>query len=175
MFARMSRYHAVAACGCRKTASPYVTWAYWWLWAAEPVLPLNASSRADTDTRVHPRYTGGIPEALRAEPFRRFRATGLPDRHWRISQIVSAAPAGPRPSSPCSRNLHQVPIGPSSRSGLDLPVSVFAPCLLGCPGTGWQQPSLSGTILYMSGTYLRWYGREGAGSSGELWNTAADS
>ena len=62
-----------------------------------------------------------------------------------------------------------------SHSGLDLYTPMFAPCLLGCPGIGWQRPSLSGRVSRMSGTYLRWYGRKGAGSGGESLNTAADS
>jgi hypothetical protein len=53
-------------------------------------------------------------------------------------------------------------------SGLDLSGSVLAPCSLGRDGTGRQRPSSSGTMACMSGTYLRWYGHEGAGSSEEL-------
>ena len=60
-------------------------------------------------------------------------------------------------------------------NGLDLFASMFAPCSLGCPGTSWQEPSLSGMIFCMSVAYLRWYRREGAGSSEEQWNKAADS
>ena len=32
-----------------------------------------------------------------------------------------------------------------SRNGLDLRGSMFAPCLLGCPGTPWQEPVRTGT------------------------------
>lgn len=54
----------------------------------------------------------------------------------------------------------------SLRIGLDLSAGLLAPCSLGRPGTGWQHPSLSGTMSCMAGAYLRWYGRGGAGSSG---------
>ncbi len=75
---------------------------------------------------------------------------------------------------------HAMPEHPAASAafctiGLDLPGGLLAPCLLGCVGTGWQQPSSSGTISYISVAYLRWYGREGAGSSEGAWNTAADS
>jgi hypothetical protein len=55
-------------------------------------------------------------------------------------------------------------------SGLDLSALMLAPCLLGCAGTGWQEPLFSGSLLHMSATYLRWYCHEGAGSSKELSN-----
>jgi hypothetical protein len=77
---------------------------------------------------------GGRSEALRARPFRRFRATRLPDRYWRGSRIVSTALAGSQTRFFVQAEPSSSTGWPSSRSGLDLPVSVFAPCLLGCPG-----------------------------------------
>jgi hypothetical protein len=95
--------------------------------AAERALPCRR--RHAGPSKVHGRHIGG-PAGRTISPVPRYRTPGPAEITDRVR-----CPGGSQTRFPFSRNLHQVRMGPSSRSGLDLPVLVFAPCLLGCPGT----------------------------------------
>ena len=87
------------------------------------------------------------------------RGHRMPCSHARIGAAASkdhepcrAASAGLRARPSCTSWRAAIPLPAVVCSGLDLSAPMFAPCLLGCPGTGRQNPVLMSLRLAGCGT-----------------------
>ena len=96
--------------------------------------------------RVHPRYMAGMPEVQLATFLPRSwcclsRAAGTSGDYGSCSSLK---PLPCRHSGPPGA-LFPATVTASPRIGLDLAVTVLAPCLLGCQGTARQRPVPGGS------------------------------
>jgi hypothetical protein len=87
----------------------------------------------------------GIPEDQPARSCRRPRATVAGFPVWREIADRNHPEAVSGQTLDRRERFSPAEIHDHFRSGLDLPVPMFAPCLLGCPGTPRQEPVRTGT------------------------------